>query len=87
MQFRSSDPALWSSLFRECRRDAFYLETRDSYSVPHEAERLRCYLNGEPPPSTKTPWHDLSLGKCRRMICNGVRNRLWPLAVPYRDYY
>ncbi|MGW4245730.1 DUF6879 family protein [Nocardia sp. NPDC004722] len=84
MQFRSSDPALWATLFRECERDAFHLETRDSYSVPHEAERLRRFLNGEPPPYVKTPWQELM----RETTGRGVPvTRVRVVTVPHTDYH
>lgn len=84
MQFGSNDPDLWSAMFRECKRDAFHLETRDSYSVPHEAERLRRFLDGEPPPYTKTPWQDL----IRESTGRGMAvTRVRVITVPHTDYH
>lgn len=84
MQFRGSDPTLWATLFRECKHTAFHLETQDSYSVPHEAERLSRFLNGEPPPYTKTPWQDLM----RETTGRGVSvTRVRVITVPHSDYH
>ncbi|WP_405162480.1 hypothetical protein OG203_40395 [Nocardia sp. NBC_01499] len=85
MQFRNGDRyTLWPNLFRECHREAFHLETRDSYAVPHEAERIARFLNDEPPPDPKTPWQDLM----RETTGRGVTvSRVRVITVPHTDYH
>ncbi|RDI48468.1 DUF6879 family protein [Nocardia mexicana] len=84
MQFRTVDHAAWVSLFGECRQEAFHLEVRDSYAVPHESERLRRFLNGEPPPRDPgTPWQAL----VRETTGRGVSmSRVRVVTVPHSDY-
>lgn len=84
MQFRNGDHSLWVDLFKECQHEAFHLETRDSYSVPRESERLRRFLNGEPPPpDPRTPWQAL----VRETTGRGVSmTRVRVVTVPLSDY-
>ncbi|MFI8976220.1 DUF6879 family protein [Nocardia asteroides] len=51
----NDEPDLWVSLFAECKRAAFHLETLDAYAVASESEPLRQFLAGEP---ADTGWFD-----------------------------
>ena len=83
MQFRTTSQTLWADLFSECRRDAFHLETRDEYKVPHEAERLRRFLSGDPLPNLRRPWQDLVHETTGRGV---TMTRVRVVTVPHTDY-
>ncbi|MEV6325905.1 DUF6879 family protein [Nocardia sp. NPDC051787] len=74
----------WPDLFRQCQREAFHLEVRDTYAVPSESEPLRRFLDGEPPEEyDKRPWTDL----VRETTGRGVSVcRVRVVTVPHSDY-
>ncbi|GAB2549177.1 DUF6879 family protein [Nocardia heshunensis] len=83
MLFQPNDQTLWDALWHEAKRSAFHLETRDSYSVANENERLNAFLNNEPPPDPRTPWQDLM----RETSGRGVAlTRVRVVTVPLSDY-
>ncbi|AHH20022.1 hypothetical protein NONO_c52420 [Nocardia nova SH22a] len=81
MEYRTGDH--WDALFRECRHDAFHLETRDAYREINESERLQRFLNNEPPPDPATPWQEL----IREITGKGVSvSRVRVITEPHSDY-
>ncbi|GAA5053929.1 DUF6879 family protein [Nocardia callitridis] len=81
MEYRTVDH--WENLFRQCQREAFHLETRDSYRELNEAERLQKFLNGEFPPDPNTPWQALM----REITGRGVVvSRVRVVTEPHSDY-
>ncbi|WP_255495192.1 DUF6879 family protein [Nocardia sp. GTS18] len=81
----NDEPDLWESLFAECGREAFHLETLDAYSVASESEPLRRFLAGEPPDNTWfDPWRSLVRYTTRRGVA--IR-RVRVLTEPVSDYH
>lgn len=74
----------WPDLLRECQREAFHLEVRDTYAVPDEFEPLRRFLAGEPEDNT---WFDTWCTLVRGTTNRGVRvTRVRVVTVPHTDY-
>ncbi|KZM74915.1 DUF6879 family protein [Nocardia terpenica] len=85
MQLLPRDSSLWVDLFRDCKNDAFHLETKDSYGVPEESDRIRRFLEGLPPlpDSYKNSWTEL----IRESTSRGVSvSRVRVVTVPHSDY-
>ncbi|WP_433661149.1 DUF6879 family protein [Nocardia sp. CA-128927] len=74
----------FEQLFRDCRRQAFRLETQDSYSSPEEDEPFRKFLAGEPDDlAWAEPWDELM----REITSSGRRvERVRVVTVPHSDY-
>ncbi|WP_431972033.1 DUF6879 family protein [Nocardia sp. bgisy134] len=75
----------WPEWFRGLRRSAFHLEVRDSYAEPAENNRLRAFLDGDPPPDEPpVPWH----GLMRETADRGVSvSRVRVVTVPLSGYH
>lgn len=82
MLLRQGDP--WPEFFRECQREAFHLELRDSYAEPYESEPLRRFLAGEPELSDPSPeWRAMVRATTRRGV---TVSRVRVVTVPLTDY-
>ncbi|WP_372341767.1 DUF6879 family protein [Nocardia sp. CC216A] len=74
----------FDNLFKQCEREAFHLEVRDSYAVPQESEPFRRFLDGEPTADYgERPWTAL----VRSMTAKGVDfKRVRVVTEPHSDY-
>lgn len=74
----------FDQLFRDFTERAFHLETRDSYTVPEEAEPLRKFIAGEPDDyAWCEPWDTLM----REVTVDGrLVQRVRIVTVPHAEY-
>ncbi|MFD6102664.1 DUF6879 family protein [Nocardia salmonicida] len=81
----NDEPDLWGSLFAECERDAFHLETLDAYAVASESEPLRMFLAGE---RSDTRWFDPWRKLVQDTTSRGVGvSRVRVVTEPVSDYH
>ncbi|MFC3966016.1 DUF6879 family protein [Nocardia jiangsuensis] len=81
----NDEPDLWGSLFAECERSAFHLETLDAYAVASESEPLRRFLDGEP---ADTSWFDPWRAVLADATGRGVSvRRVRVVTQPLTDYH
>ncbi|GAA4241542.1 hypothetical protein GCM10022254_70810 [Actinomadura meridiana] len=76
----------FGAIFRNVRRSAFRLETRDRYNVPAEQERVRRFLAGDPDEHFLLGAH--SWGEMTRVAVREGRpfTRVRVVSVPLGDY-
>ncbi|WP_067691825.1 DUF6879 family protein [Nocardia jejuensis] len=76
----------YPALLRQCRREAFHLEVRDSYGVAVESEPLRKFLAGEGDDDAEwfQPWRVL----IEETVGRGIPvRRVRVVTVPHSDYH
>ncbi|MGV9680050.1 DUF6879 family protein [Nocardia sp. NPDC003482] len=81
MEFRQT-----RELLRQCQREAFRLEVRDSYGVPGEQEPMQRFLNNEPFDLRGwfQDWYDFVQEQSARGV---TIRRVRVLTVPHTDYH
>ncbi|MFE4456058.1 DUF6879 family protein [Nocardia tengchongensis] len=83
MLLRQGDP--WPEFFRDCQREAFHLELKDSYAEPYESEPFRRFLSDEPAEEgdPSPDWRAM----VRKTAARGVTmSRVRVVTVPLSDY-
>lgn len=82
-----SGPGIFDEFFRAAKKSAYHVETKDSYEVSSEAEALRRFAAGEPPPTERPAvfhaWNELIQGTTGRGVTVA---RVRVVSVPHTTY-